>query len=93
MKIRSKSLLPKQSDFICLCCMNRNKIGSGIHRGRQRPKYHIKSLYCLDCQEVTYNIEIRYCDWFPEIYEKGLILREEYYKNTEKIENEVNFAM
>ena len=63
---------PKRSSrFICCKCLKENQIGSGIQRANQRSKYHIKDLYCLHCQTVTKNLEIRYCDSFDEMMQKA----------------------
>lgn len=58
--------------------------GSGIQRSNQRERGHIKDLYCLQCQEITKNIEIRYCDSFEEIVQEAEGLHKELY-NTEVI--------
>lgn len=69
----------KTSSFLCLKCMKLNQL-SGIQRGgRQREKYHIKDLLCINCDSTTKNMEIRWCDVYKEIYEKALQTREQYY--------------
>lgn len=70
----------RQSRFICLKCMKENKIVSGLQRESQRNKCHIKTLYCLRCRTETQNLEVRYCDWYEEIYEKAKEIRELYYE-------------
>lgn len=60
--------------------MGENYIGAGIQRGNhQREKFHIKDMYCICCDDVTKNIEVRWCDDYLEIFEKALKLREKYY--------------
>lgn len=59
------------SRFICIQCLNRNQIGNGIQRRNQREQYHIKNLYCLNCKEITRNMEIRYCDDEALVLEKA----------------------
>jgi hypothetical protein len=68
-----------QSKFICLKCMQENKIVTGLQRPRQRKKFHIKNIYCLNCKKITKNIEIRFCDSFSEIEEKAANIRSRYY--------------
>ena len=70
----------KASQFLCLHCMKINELGTGIQRGgRQREKYHVKDLLCLNCNATTKNLEIRWCDQYEEIYEKAMEIRSEYY--------------
>ena len=69
----------KSSRFICLRCQNINHIGDGIQRRRQKEKYHIKDLFCLNCQEVTKNMEIRWCDDLDEISHRAEEISEMYY--------------
>ena len=77
---RYKNGNPKrQSRFICLKCMQENMLANGIQRKKQREKGHIKNLYCLKCQEITYNHEVRYCDSYTEAYEHAKQIRENYY--------------
>ena len=75
---------PKRSSrFICLKCMKLNQLGSGIQRGgHQREKYHIKDLMCLNCkdEDITKNIEVRWCDNYDEIYKKAVEIRSRYYQ-------------
>lgn len=75
----------KQSRFICLHCLEENQIGSGIQRSNQREKGHIKDLYCLQCQAVTKNLEVRYCDNYQEMMEKAEELYRKYYKESGEI--------
>lgn len=68
----------KRSRFICLHCL-REGIG-GIQRGgHQREKSHIKDLYCPFCKEETKHLEVRYCDNFLEMMDKGAELHKQYY--------------
>lgn len=70
----------KQSRFICCQCLTENFIGSGIQRGsKQREKGHVKDLTCLVCNNITKNVEIRYCDDYLEIMDKAIELHEKYY--------------
>ena len=69
----------RSSQFICLFHIGINQIGNGIQRGNQREKGHVKDLYCLQCQDVTKNLEIRYCDSFEEMMGKAEKLHKEYY--------------
>ena len=71
---------PKRaSRFICLSHVGINEIGNGIQRSHQREKGHIKDLYCLKCQSVTKNLEIRWCDGLDEMMEYAEELHIEYY--------------
>ena len=71
---------PKRSSrFICCKCLKENRLGSGIQRANQREKGHIKDLYCLQCQDTTKNLEVRYCDSFDEMMDKAEELHREYY--------------
>lgn len=63
----------KKSRFFCLHCMKENYLASGIQRKKQREKWHIKDITCLNqgCQGmITKNLEIRYCDDFLEMLGK-----------------------
>ena len=60
---------------------------TGIQRKQQREKEHIKDLFCLHCSCITKNIEVRYCDFYDEIYELAKKKRENYY--TDDIERQV----
>lgn len=70
----------KSSQFICLSHLGINEIGNGIQRSNQREKNHVKDLYCLQCQTVTKNLEVRYCDSFQEMMGKAEVLHKEYYE-------------
>lgn len=69
----------KMSRFICLKHCGENLVGLGIQRSRQRKKHHIKDLYCLQCNEVVKNLEVRHCDSFQEMMDKAKVLHIEYY--------------
>lgn len=69
----------KASRFICLNCMKENNIASGLQRKSQRERYHVKDLTCLYCGKITKNIEVRYCDWFKDVYCKAEKVRTKYY--------------
>lgn len=69
----------KKSSFICLKHLGINYVGEGIQRDRQREKGHIKDLYCLECNKVTKNLEIRYCDDYLEMFDRAGNLQREYY--------------
>lgn len=47
--------------------------------GHQREKKHIKDAFCIECKEITKNIEVRYCDSFDEMMQKAEKLHREYY--------------
>ena len=53
----------------------------GIQRGNQREKGHVKDLYCLQCGEVTKNLEVRYCDDLNEMMIEAEKLHNQYYEN------------
>lgn len=80
--------LQKQSRFICLQCNSINHVGDGIHRKKQREKYHIKDLYCVHCKEITKNMEVRYCDSYEEVKFRANRLCSIYYNKKGKIEVE-----
>lgn len=85
---RCKNGNPKKaSRFICLKCLNENMLARGIQRKNQREKEHIKDLICLNCKTITKNEEVRYCDFYDEIYKLAKIKRESYY--TDSMESEV----
>ena len=86
---RYKNGNPKRaSRFLCIKHLGENYLGSGIQRGRnQREKFHCKDLYCLQCGEVTKNMEIRWCDTYNEIYERAVKERMNYYPETENKSN------
>lgn len=74
----------KASRFICLRCLQENKIGLGIQRrGKQREKNHVKSMWCIHCQEfdATYNLEVRYCDTFDDKMKQAVKIRSKYYSD------------
>ena len=56
-------------------------MGQGIQRGsRQRKKYHIKDLFCLQCACVTKCIELRWCDDYEKVMEQADKLHKEIYE-------------
>ena len=65
------------SRFICLKCMKENM--SIVRLKGRRKKYHIKDLACVNCNEITKNIEIRDCDFYEEVIDKAIKIRNEYY--------------
>ena len=68
------------ADLFVYLILGINEIGNGIQRNNQREKGHIKDLYCLQCQDTTKNLEIRYCDSFDEMMQKAEELHREYYQ-------------
>mgnify|MGYP007033706314 FL=1 len=85
---RYKNGNPKrQSRFICLQCLQENKLAQGIP---QRKKFHIKDLTCLNCDgKICKCIEVRYCDSFDEVMDKAKELSKMYYSR-ENINKENN---
>lgn len=66
--------------------MKENMLARGIQRGqnKQREKYHIKDISCISpvCNgKIRKNIEVRYCDYYPKVYEMAKAIRSEYYNN------------
>ena len=77
---RYKNGNPKrQSRFICLSCLQENKLAQGIQRKSQREKFHIKDLYCLSCGKICKCVEIRFCDSFNEVMNKAKEMSKMYY--------------
>ena len=74
----------KSSRFICLCHCGENHVGMGIQRGNQREKGHVKDLYCLQCGDVTKNLEVRYCDNLEEMMGRAEKLHNEYYGGSDE---------
>ena len=71
----------RQSRFICLKCLQMNQVGAGIQRGgHRRNKYHVKNLLCIRCQCETYNMEIRDCDAYEDVYAQAIRERSKYYE-------------
>ena len=69
------------SRFICCKHLGENFIGQGIQRGsRQREKYHIKDLFCMQCACVTKCIECRWCDDYEKVMEQADKLHKEIYE-------------
>lgn len=51
-----------------------------MYRSRQREKGHVKDLTCICCGgEITKNLEVRWCDGFPESMEYAKEIRQKYY--------------
>lgn len=71
----------KTSDFICLKCLQRNV--KGMDRKRIRERFHVKDLYCIYCLDKTKQIEMRYCDYFPEVMAEAKQLQMKYYGGDE----------
>ena len=70
----------KMSRFICLKHCGENHVLDGLQRGgHQREKKHIKDAFCIECQDITKNLEVRYCDSFDEMMQKAKELHREYY--------------
>ena len=71
----------KMSRFICLKHCGENHVLDGLQRGgHQREKKHIKDAFCIECQDITKNLEVRYCDSFDEMMQKAEELHREYYE-------------
>lgn len=83
--MRYKNGNPKKSSrFICLHCLQENKVGLGIQRrGKQREKNHIKSMWCINCQDfdTTYNLEVRFCDVYEDKVKQAIEIRHQYYSD------------
>jgi hypothetical protein len=76
----------RKSRFICCKCLQENMVGSGIQREHgQREKNHIKDLYCVIDNEVTKNLEVRFCDDYNEMKQKANALHNEYYNKNRKV--------
>lgn len=69
----------RQSRFICIKCCRANHVLDGLQRKLQKEKYHIKNAFCINCQDITYNLEVKYCDSFDEMIDKAKLLHGEYY--------------
>ena len=78
----SKRNSSRSSNFICLKCL---QLGiKGIQRGpRQRERFHVKDLFCIYCLKTTKQIEMRYCDYFPEVMAEAKQLQMKYYGGDE----------
>ena len=77
------------SRFICIKCLKENCVGQGIQRGRMREREHIKDLTCINkgCNnEITKNLEVRFCDNYLDLLPKAIELHKLYYidNNIEK---------
>lgn len=61
-------------------CCRTNHVLDGLQRNKgQREKYQIKDVFCINCQDITKNIEVRYYDSFDEMMDKAESLHGEYY--------------
>lgn len=79
----------KASKFICLKCLNWKTIYTqDIQRLSQREKFHEKNTRCLKCGEIK-GMEVRYCDYLPEIMEMAILRHNEIYNDnvTEVVED------
>lgn len=74
-----------KSRFICCKCLKENPIGDGIQRIQQREKGHIKDMTCITCNEITKNMEIRYCETFDEIFKKAKKIHLQEYSQNDTI--------
>lgn len=78
--MRYKNGNPKKcSRFICLHCLQENFVVDGLQRRHQRPNNHVKDVWCLDCNIISKNLEVRFCDDFNEKMEVARQIRNEYY--------------
>ena len=77
---------PKRaSRFICCKCLKDNHVGDGIQRGgHQREKGHTKNLYCIYCNEITRNTEVRWRDSYDEMMDRAVEVHREYYNEYER---------
>lgn len=74
----------RPSGFICLRCGGYNDYG--IDRGTHMREFlHVKDLTCYHCNNITKQVEVRFCDWREEVITYVPILREEYYKGNKSI--------
>jgi hypothetical protein len=71
------------SRFICIKCGKENKILTGIHRYRNREYLHVKDVFCLNCNEVTKNVEVRIYDEYEEVNNHLPELYNQYYNKSE----------
>ncbi len=67
------------SRFICLKCLKFNGVGEGIQRKVIRPKFHIKDIFCVGCDCITKNVEVRYDDFYEEVSPQLEELNKRYY--------------
>ena len=77
---------PKRaSSFICLKCLDwKFTYIQGIQRGgHQREKGHTKNLYCIYCNEITRNTEVRWRDSYDEMMDRAIEVHREYYSEYE----------
>lgn len=78
------------SRFICLRCLQENKVGAGIPRPKTKEKDHIKNLTCLcvGLQMKTKNLEVRWCDDFSERMERAREMKSTYYDDHNELLDE-----
>ena len=70
----------KKSRFICLKCGRMDGTLDGIQRIHgAREKGHIKDMYCVHCRGTTKCLEVRYCDYLPDMIIRSENLRPKYY--------------
>jgi hypothetical protein len=71
----------KKSRFICLKCLNyKTTCIDGVQRKNQRESGHIKDNVCIRCGNVQ-TMEIRYCDYLPDVMKKAIIKHNELYED------------
>lgn len=75
------------SRFICLRCLQENKVGVGISRPNTKEKNHIKNLTCLcvGLQMKTKNLEVRWCDDFSERMKRAREMKSIYYDGNNEL--------
>lgn len=75
------------SRFICLRCLQENKVGAGISRPKTKEKNHVKNLTCLcvGLQMRTKNLEVRWCDDFYERMEYAKKIKPRYYDENNEL--------
>lgn len=78
------------SRFICLHCLQENKVGAGISRPKTKEKNHVKNLTCLcvGLQMRTKNLEVRWCDDFSERMEQAKEMKSTYYDGNNELLDE-----
>ena len=70
----------KMSKFICLKHCGENHVLDGLQRGgHQREKKHIKDAFCIECQDITKNLEVRWCDDYKERMEWAIEICGDFY--------------
>lgn len=78
------------SRFICLRCLQENKVGAGISRPKTKEKNHVKNLACLcvGLQMKTKNLEVRWCDDLSEQMERARKIKPTYYDDNNELLDE-----